>query len=130
MMGRFTLDRRTLLRGMLGGTAAAIALPTLEAMLNENGDALAGGKPLPKRFMTWFFGNGIVPDRFEPTGQGANYELTPELAPFVNVKDYLTVLTGFNNRCAQQITHRLIYFSPKMRPMPSDCTTRLIHHRM
>ena len=104
-MGRFTLDRRTVLRGMLGGAAAAVALPTLEAMLNENGDALAGGTPLPKRFMTWFFGNGIVPERFEPTGQGSGYELTPELAPFVNVKDYLTVLTGFNNRCADQITH-------------------------
>lgn len=104
-MGRFVLDRRTLLRGMLGGTAAAIALPTLEAMLNSKGDALAGGSPIPKRFMTWFFGNGVILERFEPTTQGAGYELTPELAPFADVKDYLTVLTGFNNRCQPLITH-------------------------
>ena len=35
------MQRRTVLRGMLRGTAVACGLPTLEAMLNGNGTAYA-----------------------------------------------------------------------------------------
>ena len=36
-------------------------------MLNGNGTAYADGQALPVRFGTWFFGNGIIPDRWVPT---------------------------------------------------------------
>lgn len=104
-MKRTTLNRRVMLRGMLGGAAAAVALPTLEAMLNSNGTALADGTPLPKRFMFWFFGNGVRLNRFEPAATGPGYPLSEELAPLANVQDYVTVCTGMQNRCKMQITH-------------------------
>ena len=49
-------NRRRLLRGMLGGGAVTLALPFLDCMLNSNGTALAGGRPLPIRFGTWNWG--------------------------------------------------------------------------
>jgi uncharacterized protein DUF1552 len=104
------INRRTMLRGLVGGAMASVGLPTLEAMLNNNGTAFANGPPIPVRFLTWFFGNGVVLNRWVPGGirtpiTGANYPLSPELAPFVNVQEYVSVASGFHNKCAQQITH-------------------------
>ncbi len=99
------LSRRTLLKGMLGGAAVCVGLPTLEAMLNNHGDALANGSPLPQRFMTFFFGNGFILSKFIPAAEGANYPLSEQLQPLANVKDYCSVFTNFNNRCETTITH-------------------------
>lgn len=92
---------------MAGGASAAVALPLLEAMLDQHGEALADGNALPVRFMSWFWGNGIIPSRWTPTGQGATYTLSQELLPLANVKDYVTVLTGFDSQVAPftKITH-------------------------
>ena len=55
-------DRRTALRGLLGGAAVSVALPFLNCLLNANGDALAAtGQKLPNRFGTWFWGCGLTP---------------------------------------------------------------------
>ena len=50
------LTRRRILRGMVGGGAVTLGLPFLDCMLNTNGTALAGGRPLPVRFGTWNWG--------------------------------------------------------------------------
>jgi len=97
-MKKLTLSRRTMLRGLLGGAAVALGLPPLEAMLDPHGEKLASGSPLPRRFMTWFFGNGHRPSRWIPATEGPNYALTDELAPLVNVREYCSVLTGFLNK--------------------------------
>ena len=97
-MAKLVLNRRTMLRGMLAGSAVALGLPTLEAMLGSHGTAFADGTPLPRRMVTWFFGNGVRLDRWVPKKQGAGYELTEELAPLAKVKDYCSVLTGFDNK--------------------------------
>lgn len=101
------LNRRTLLRGALqGGAAAAVGLPLLEAMLDGNGEALATGAPLPRRFVTWFFGNGVNLNQFEPNMPGsAGYALSPLLQDLADVKDYLTVCTGLQNRARIVQTH-------------------------
>ncbi len=107
------MNRRTLLRGLVGGSLVALALPPLEAMLNSNGTALAGGTPLPRRMITWFFGNGCAlkdlndPNagiRFAPTAQGPNYDVTPQLAPLqaAGVLDYCHVLSGFDIKAASE----------------------------
>lgn len=88
---RFALPRRTFLRGLAG---ISLALPALDAMLNGNGDALAGGQPLPKRFGVWFWGNGVRLDRWNPAATGTAWQLSPALAPLGAVKDYLNVVSN------------------------------------
>lgn len=99
------ISRRALLKGMIGTGIATIGLPMLEAMLNGNGDAYANGAQLPLRFMTYFFGNGFILNRFVPLIAGPNYGLTEQLSPLINVAEYVSVLTGFDNNCEIQITH-------------------------
>ena len=95
---RFSLPRRTFLRGVLtGGVAVAVPLPRLGGMLNEHGTAYADGAALPLRFGTWFFGNGIIPERWVPrlVGAGDAWQLSEQLAPLTAIKSHLSVLSGF-----------------------------------
>ena len=89
-------SRRRVLRGILvTGGAVAIPLPIFDGLLNSNGNAFAAtGKPLPRRFVSWFFGNGILPPRWVPAATGDTWALSEQLTPLVNVKDYLTVISG------------------------------------
>jgi hypothetical protein len=83
-----------------------VGLPLLEAMLNSSGTALAGGAPLPLRFMTYYWADGMVIDLFEPSQVGATWALSPQLAPLAAHKDYLSVCSGMSNRFDGQIlTH-------------------------
>ena len=97
-----TLDRRTVLRGMLAtGTSVAIGLPLLEIMLNETGTARAQtATPVSPLYVTWFFGNGSLPGRWKParTGTGAAWELSPQLQVLAEHKPYLTVISGLVNK--------------------------------
>lgn len=104
-MSRRSIDRRTVLRGLCGGALAAVALPSLEAMLSPDGAALADGSELPVRFMTYCFGNGVRLDRWIPIAQGPGYPLSEELAPLAAVRDYCSILSGFQNRSEQRISH-------------------------
>lgn len=96
-MTKLHLNRRSFLRGAVGGAVASIGLPPLEVMFNESGTAHADGTPLPKRFGVFFWGNGVVPSRWVPSGEGANWTPSDELRPLVDagLADYLTVLSGF-----------------------------------
>lgn len=86
----FRLSRRDVLRG----AGALVALPALEAMLGTDGTAYADGTPLPLRFGVFFFGNGVIKSRWVPAEVGAAWSLSEELAPLLNVKDYLNVSSG------------------------------------
>lgn len=91
--------RGFLLRGIFAGGAVAVGLPFLDYFLNDNGTAFAatyGGGRLPVRFGTWFWGCGMIPDRWNPKTAGAGYDLPPELAPIKSVQDKISVLSGFN----------------------------------
>ena len=102
------LNRRRMLRGLLAtGAAIAVPLPVLDGMLNGNGTAFAQGQPLVRRFATWFFGNGILPPRWNPTVAGNNWELSDQLAPLANVKEYLTVVSGLVNKFPGSSFHPL-----------------------
>jgi hypothetical protein len=63
-------------------------------MLNGHGTAYAAGQALPKRYVTWFFGNGILPPLWVPNMTGHDFTLSEQLAPLADVKDYLTVVSG------------------------------------
>lgn len=93
------LDRRMFLRGALAaGGIATIPLPILEGMLNGHGTAYAAGEELPRRFVTWFFGNGVLPPLWIPSATGHTWDLSEQLAPLEDVKDYLTVVSGLENK--------------------------------
>ena len=104
-MPKFQLSRRSFLRGLAGGAAAAVALPALEAMFNSNGTAHSDGSPLARRFVAFHYGNGVILNRFVPATPGPTWALSEQLAPLVNVKDYCNVLSGFENKHADKITH-------------------------
>src|SRR5580658_440282 len=107
-ISRSVLPRRMFLRGVLaGGISVAVPLPRLFGMLNDNGTAYASGSPLPLRFGLWFFGNGIIPDRWVPstTGSGDAWALSEQLAPLQEIKPYLSVLTGFSIPIANVAPH-------------------------
>jgi hypothetical protein len=99
------LKRRTFLRGALGGGVACVGLPALDAMFNLEQTAFADGSSSPRRYMSWFYGNGFILDRFEPIGVGANWMLNTHMQPLAASKDYLNVVTGLTNNATEAITH-------------------------
>ncbi len=99
MSRRTVLPRRIFLRGMLaGGVSVAVPVPRLVGMLNDSGTTYAAGGTLPIRFGTWFFGNGIIPNRWVPaaTGSGNAWTLSEQLSPLGAVKPWVSVVTGLN----------------------------------
>jgi len=89
------MNRRTALRGMMGGAAVTVGLPILDCFLNENGTAFAAtGAPRPVRFGTWFWGCGLNPGRWEPTTVGEFTEFGPELAVLDPFKSKVNVYSG------------------------------------
>lgn len=108
------LDRRTFLRGSVAGSGVLLGLPVLESMLNQNGTALAGPGALPKRFISWFWGNGVNLKRFEPAmtprASGPATEAwtaaaDSPLADLTDVKDYINLCTGLMNHAEAWPTH-------------------------
>ena len=90
------LSRRSVLRGLLGGAAVSIGLPLFECMLDSTGTALASGGALPRRFAMFYWGNGVLPTRWLPTGEGDEWGLSEQLAPMADVKDDITVVSGMS----------------------------------
>ena len=91
-------DRRTVLRGMIGGTVAGFGLPVLEAMLNSNGTALASGAALPVRYGTWFWGVGAYPSSWTPTPTptpaSSRWTPTGTLAALAPLSEYVSLVSG------------------------------------
>ena len=85
---RNALSRRTFLRGM--GTT--IALPLLDAMIPAFATA-AETAPV-KRFGLVYHPNGVIYDKWLPTGTGSNFELSFTLKGLEKFKDKLVVVTG------------------------------------
>ena len=98
-MGK-SFNRRSVMRGLLGGAGVCVGIPVLDQFLNTNGTAYAQGAKLPVRFGTYFWGLGLTDTptggtRWVPTKTGAGYEVTPELEAIKKVKDKVSVFSGF-----------------------------------
>jgi hypothetical protein len=89
-----TLNRRTTLKGLMGGTAVTVGLPLLDIFLSSNGDAMADGAALPVAFVSWFQGLGFAPGYWEPKTLGANYEFGHCLRALTPIKDKVNVYSG------------------------------------
>ena len=90
-MNRF--NRRKVLHGLVGGGAVTVGLPFLNCFLDNNGTALADGKPMPIRFGTWVWGLGVNRAAFVPKKAGTGYELPDEIACLKPVQNKFSVIT-------------------------------------
>jgi hypothetical protein len=90
------LNRRSLLRGILHGSAATIALPFLDCFLDTNGTAMAAtGAPVPTRFGTFFYGLGLTKSLWIPDKVGAGYDLKLQMAALEPVRNKVSVFSNF-----------------------------------
>lgn len=96
------LSRRSVLRGILGGSAVTIALPALQAF---SAPANAAGAQFPCRFVLFFWGNGILPDRWIPHNTGDDYTLSHQLSSLAHVQDDIAVITGTEVKVRNVIAH-------------------------
>jgi hypothetical protein len=80
---------------MLNGGVVTVGLPLLDCFLNDNGTALADGRPMPVRFGTWFWGLGKSDKVFVPHKVGADYELPEEIQVFKPIQQQMNLLTNF-----------------------------------
>ena len=104
---RTRLNRRTVLKGLLGSTVVSVALPPLDIFFNNNGTAYASGAQLPLRFGIYFWGNGVRPDKWVPagTGSGDAWALSEEMAPLAPNKDKLCVVSGLKVMLPNKLPH-------------------------
>ena len=107
-----TIGRRSVLRGLLGGAAVGVALPTLEIAMNESGTAFADGGGFPCRYLTWFWGNGVHREGWTPSAAPTvtdmtdpAYEWMPLSMPLVEHAAKMSLVTGYNVRTSGQIPH-------------------------
>jgi len=107
-----TLSRRTLLRGVFGGSLVSLALPPLEAMLDSHGEAWADEPGPIRRYGVFFWGNGYAwntrgrPDRWTPTPGPMGWSPSEQLAPLGpdaagrTMTDRVSVITGLEPKTA------------------------------
>lgn len=86
MITKKSLSRRAVLRGI----GATVALPLLDAMI----PAMSAAPRAVRRLGVIYHPNGVIYDKWLPTGVGTNFELSPTLAALQPFKDKLTVITG------------------------------------
>lgn len=89
------IQRRRVLRGMLGGGVVTVGLPLLDCFLNGNGTALASGETIPLRLGTWHWSLGMAAKVFVPNKKGASYDLPEEIACFAPIRQHMNLLTNF-----------------------------------
>src|SRR5215472_7954733 len=90
-----SLSRRTILRA----AGATVALPLLDAMI----PAFAAAPTPAKRFGVVYHPNGIIYDKWLPTGEGANYELSPTLKGLEPFKKDILVITNLASDQAEAL---------------------------
>lgn len=97
--------RRRFLRGMLGGAAVGVGLPWLELMARPPKANAAATDAFPRRFVLFFWGNGVLPDRWVPATTGTNFELSEQLSPLAGVKDHISVISGMSVKTGNPVAH-------------------------
>jgi hypothetical protein len=93
MIFKKAVPRRTFLRGI--GTT--LALPLLDAMIPAFGGTAT--KPVMRMGFV-YVPNGIVPDKWKPVGEGADFQLSPIMAPLAPFRSQLLVTSGLAQKNA------------------------------
>lgn len=93
-MNQPVVPRRTVLKS----AGVALAIPFLEASTRGMGAAMASELATPPKRMLAVCNNlGLLPDRFFPSGDGSDYELSPYLAELESLRDQFTVFSGVSH---------------------------------
>jgi hypothetical protein len=87
---RKAISRRTVFRGL----GAAIALPLLDAMIPALTASQKTAAKAVRRLGIVYHPNGVVYENWLPKGTGAEFELSPILAPLQPFRERLIVVTG------------------------------------
>ncbi|MEZ4380379.1 MAG: DUF1552 domain-containing protein [Nannocystaceae bacterium] len=88
--------RRRGRRAFLGGAAAMIGLPFLEALAPTR-RAQGSAPALPVRLICYYVPNGMLEGAWRPSGVGEGYTLSPTLAPLGDLRGDVSVITGLRN---------------------------------
>lgn len=91
------ISRRTVLRGV----GAAIALPLLDAMIPAHTALAKTAAKATPRLGFIYFPHGAIMEQWTPATEGANFKLSPILAPLQPFQKQLTVISGLGNRPAE-----------------------------
>lgn len=104
---RRSLPRRLFLRGAAGLATVAVGMPLFDFMLNDHGEAYAGGEELPTRFGLWFFGNGVHLATWTPQTVGPDWSVPSDwaLAALLPLKDYVSVISGLSVKTPRHAHH-------------------------
>jgi hypothetical protein len=88
-----SISRRTVLKGL--GTA--VALPFLDAMMPAM--TVLGRSPAKPvtRFTSVYLPNGVIPGKWVPATEGANFEFSPTLKPLEPFRDQVLVISGLDS---------------------------------
>lgn len=100
-------SRRMFLRGMAGAATVAVGMPLFDFMLDDHGEALAGGEPIPTRFGLWFFGNGVHLATWTPQTVGESWSVPEDyaLASLIPHREYVSVISGLSVKTPRHAHH-------------------------
>ena len=99
-------SRRHFLRGLLAGGAVTVSLPWLESLSGTLPKAHATGPSgFPTRFGLFYWGNGVLPDKWVPAETGDDYTLSEQLQGLSQHRAKLTVLSGYSAKVPNTRPH-------------------------
>jgi hypothetical protein len=88
-------------RAFLASAAVTVGLPFLESLGGRKAADAAG--PRPVRLVAWHIPNGVWRPTWFPKTDGADYELSPTLAPLAALEKKLLVFSGVQNNAASVV---------------------------
>lgn len=103
-MSRTKLSRRTMLRGTVAGAAVAVGLPMLDIFRDSMPRARAASGGM-KYFGLFFWGNGNIPELWNPSDAGVDWQMTEQLAPLAPVRNKITVVSNLAVKTANSVAH-------------------------
>ena len=98
-------SRRLVLRGLLGGGVASLALPWLEALSGHSRIAHAGDSGFPVRFCLFYWGNGNLPETWTPEQDGEDFSLTEQMLSLEALQHKICLVTGMSVKVPNVVPH-------------------------
>jgi hypothetical protein len=77
--------------------------PPLSAVFSPR--ARADCAAFPKRFGVWYWGNGVIPSRWRPTGSDRDWTPSEQLMPLLPMREKISVISGTRLLTANTVPH-------------------------